>query len=71
MPLVNAIPGLQRAETGCFGMKAPYYRVATLYFADRDALRAALGSPEGTATSVDYEQIAPEGSQILTAELDE
>ncbi len=71
MPLVNAIPGLQRAETGCFGTKAPYYRVATLYFADRDALRAALGSSEGTATSADYEQIAPEGSQILTAELDE
>jgi uncharacterized protein (TIGR02118 family) len=71
MPLVHAMPGLQRAETAGFGTKAPYYRVAELYFADRDALRAACGSPEGAATSADYQQIAPEGSQILTAELDE
>jgi len=71
MPLVHAMPGLLRAETGSFGTKAPYYRAAELYFADRDALGAAFGSPEGTATSADYQQIAPEGSLILTQELDE
>ncbi len=71
MPLVHAIPGLQRAETGRFGTRAPYYRVAELYFADRDALNAALGSPQGGATNADYEQIAPEGSQILIEQLDD
>jgi uncharacterized protein (TIGR02118 family) len=71
MPLVHAIPGLQRAETGRFGTRAPYYRVAELYFADRDALNAALGSPQGGASNADYEQIAPEGSQILIEQLDD
>jgi uncharacterized protein (TIGR02118 family) len=71
MPLVHAMPGLQRAETGKFGTKAPYYRAAELYFADRDALRAAFGSTQGSATTADYEQIAPEGSQILIEQLDD
>jgi uncharacterized protein (TIGR02118 family) len=71
MPLVHAIPGLQRAETGRFGTRAPYYRVAELYFADRDALNAGLGSPQGSASNADYEQIAPEGSQILIEQLDD
>lgn len=71
MPLVHAMPGLQRAETGSFGTKAPFYRCAELYFADRDALNAAFGSPEGTATSDDYAQIAPEGSQLLVEVLDD
>ncbi|MGH3402230.1 MAG: EthD family reductase [Streptosporangiaceae bacterium] len=71
MPLVLAMPGLQRAETGKFGTRAPFYRAAELYFADRDALNAAIGSPEGGATTADYEQIAPEGSQILIEQLDD
>jgi uncharacterized protein (TIGR02118 family) len=71
MPLVHAMPGLQRAETGKFGTRAPYYRGTGLYFADRDAINAALGSPEGAATNADYRQIAPEGSQILIETLDE
>jgi uncharacterized protein (TIGR02118 family) len=71
MPLVHAMPGLQRAETGRFGTRAPYYRAAGLYFADRDALNAAFGSPQGSATTADYEQIAPEGSQILIEQLDD
>jgi uncharacterized protein (TIGR02118 family) len=69
-PLVDALPGLARFETGTFGTKAPYYRIAELYFADRDALNAAVGSPEGAATNEDFAQIAPEGSQILIEEID-
>lgn len=69
-PLVDALPGLERFETGTFGTKAPFYRAAELYFADRDALNVALGSPEGAATNADFAQIAPEGSQILIEELD-
>ena len=71
MPLAQAIPGLQRAETGTFGTRAPFCRAAELYFADRDALNAALASPEGSATNADYQQIAPPGSQILIQQLDD
>jgi uncharacterized protein (TIGR02118 family) len=71
MPLVHAMPGLQRAETGKFSTRAPYYRAAELYFADRDALNAAFGSSQGSATTADYEQLAPEGSQILIEQLDD
>jgi uncharacterized protein (TIGR02118 family) len=71
MPLVLAMPGLQRAETGKFGTKAPFYRAAEMYFADREALNGALGSPEGAATKADFDQIAPAGSQILIQQLDD
>jgi len=70
-PLVAALPGLLRAEYGKFGTKQHYYRSAELYFADRAALNAAVGSAEGSATTADYEQIAPPGSQILVQELDD
>lgn len=69
-PLVDALPGLVRFETGTFGTSTPYYRVADLYFADRDALNTAINSPEGHATSTDFAQIAPEGSQLLIEEVD-
>lgn len=69
-PLVDALPGLARFETGTFGTSAPYYRAAGLYFADRAALNAAIGSPEGAATNEDFAKIAPEGSQILIEEVD-
>jgi uncharacterized protein (TIGR02118 family) len=76
MPLVDAMPGLVRAETGRFaagraGAQQPYYRAAELWFADQDALNAAFASPAGQATAADYGQIAPEGSIMLVQELDD
>jgi uncharacterized protein (TIGR02118 family) len=76
MPLVQAIPGLQRAESGRIvtfldGGEATYYRVAELYFADQQALEAALGSDEGKATAADYQQIAPPGSRMFIQTLDD
>ena len=76
MPLVNAIPGLQRAETARFttaidGGEQTYHRSAELYFADRAAMDAGFGSPEGMATGVDYEKIAPPGSRMFVADVDE
>jgi uncharacterized protein (TIGR02118 family) len=70
MPLVNAIPGLQRAETGRFvsavdGGEQTYYRVAELYFADQAALQAAFATAEAQATSADYQEIAPPGSRMF------
>jgi uncharacterized protein (TIGR02118 family) len=76
MPLVQAIPGLQRAETGKFvavldGGEATFYRCAELYFADQAALGAAFGTPEGQATATDYAQIAPPGSRMFIEDIDE
>ena len=75
LPLVSKSPGLQRAETGRMvaaidGGEHTYYRAAELYFADQEALGAALGSDEGKATAADYQQIAPPGSRMFVKALD-
>ena len=76
MPLAEKLPGLERAETGTFTMaldggEQTYHRVAELYFADQDAMNAAFGSAEGSATAADYGQIAPPGSRMLIEVLDD
>jgi uncharacterized protein (TIGR02118 family) len=76
VPLVQAIPGLQRFESGQItsaidGGEQTYYRVAELYFADQDALSAAFGSDEGKATATDYQQIAPPGSRMFIETVDD
>jgi uncharacterized protein (TIGR02118 family) len=76
MPLVSEIPGLQRAEAGRLvtaldGGEHTYHRIAELYFADQDALGAAFGSPEGQATAADYQKIAPPGSRMYIAHVDD
>ena len=76
IPLVARIPGLQRAETARFVAAADagertYYRSAELYFADPGALEAAFGSEEGKATAADYQSIAPPGSRMFVAVLDD
>jgi uncharacterized protein (TIGR02118 family) len=75
MPLVSKLPGLQRAESGRLvtaldGGEHSFYRIAELYFADRAALDAALGSAEGGATYADYQQIAPPASRMFIQDLD-
>ena len=74
-PLVEKIPGLERFEGARFvaaadGGEQPYFRVAELWFADQDAMQAALGSDEGKATAADYRQIAPAGSRMFVAAVD-
>jgi uncharacterized protein (TIGR02118 family) len=76
MPLVHAIPGLQRAETSKFttaldGAEKTFYRAAELYFADQAALEAALGTAESQATSADFLKIAPPGSRLFIAAVDD
>jgi len=76
VPLVNAIPGLQRNETSRFGGaldggEQTYYRMAELYFADQAAMQAGFGSPEGGATAADYQEIAPPGSRMFVAVVDD
>jgi uncharacterized protein (TIGR02118 family) len=75
-PLVDKIPGLARWESAQVvaagdGGELTYHRVAELYFADQATLEAALGSDEGKATVADFGQIAPPGSRIFVAAVDE
>ena len=76
MPLCSGIPGLQRLETGRIGAaidggEQTYYRVTELYFADQDALQAAFASNEGQTTAADYQEIAPPGSRMFVASVDD
>jgi uncharacterized protein (TIGR02118 family) len=75
-PLVEAIPGLQRWESARFvaapdGGEQTFHRMAELYFSDPDAMGAALGSEAGKATAADYQQIAPPGSRMFVAAVDD
>jgi uncharacterized protein (TIGR02118 family) len=76
MPLVHLIPGLLRAETAKFVTavdrgERTFYRSAELYFADRGALDTSFSTPEAEATSADFIKIAPPGSRLFIAEVDE
>jgi uncharacterized protein (TIGR02118 family) len=76
MPLVDQIPGLQRAETGKVGAaigggEKTYYRITELYFADDAALQAGFGCAEGQATAADYQQIAPPGSRMFVVPVED
>jgi len=75
-PLVAKLPGLQRFETGTItlaldGGENTYHRIAELYFADQDAMNAAFGSPEGSATAADYGAIAPQGSRMFVEQVED
>jgi len=64
MPLIQQWPGLQRVEVGRVtgmpgGAEPPYYLIAEMYFADQDALRSAMRSPEGRAAGEDLQSFAP------------
>jgi len=75
-PLVQTIPGLLHFESARLvgaadGGEQTYSRIAELSFADQAALEAALGSEQGKATAADYQQIAPPGSRMFVAAVDE
>jgi uncharacterized protein (TIGR02118 family) len=75
VPLVNAIPGMQRAETGRLvsafdGGEQTFYRIAELYYADTATLEASFGSEQGQAAAADYAKIAPPGSRMYIQVLD-
>ena len=76
VPLVHKVPGLLKLEAGRFvaaadGGDLDYYRIAELSFADQDSLQAGLGWPEGQATAADYGKIAPPGSRLFVAAVDD
>jgi len=57
VPLVKAVPGLERFTLSLPGGGAPYL-VAELWFADTDAMVAARGSAEMAAAAADAETYA-------------
>ncbi len=75
-PLVDQIPGLDRWEGARFtaapdGGDLTWFRSAELYFADAETLQSALASPQGVQTAADYAQIAPPGSRMFVAAVDD
>jgi uncharacterized protein (TIGR02118 family) len=74
VPLAKDLPGLERVEVakvtgGPGGSSSPYHLVAELYFADEEALNAALGSDAGRATGKDFGAIAPPGSFMTVGQI--
>jgi len=70
MPLVGKIKGVAKAEITKFlpnedGSKPEYYRLAELYFETPEGMKAALGSPEGKATTDDLANFATGGVKVL------
>jgi len=67
-PLVQKLPGLVKMEVNRFsGKSAPYYLMVTLYFNNRDEMKAALmKSPEGQAVTADTQGNVP-ADQIVVA----
>lgn len=52
MPLIDKVPGLQKTVLTRFTrslMGEDFYLMAEMYFADREALKTAMKSPEMTA----------------------
>ncbi len=75
LPLARKMPGLRRCElgwvTGSPGGQPRYHLVAELYFDDRDALKAALKSPEGQAAGQDVMSFAGKIVHMMIAEVAE
>jgi uncharacterized protein (TIGR02118 family) len=69
LPLVRRLPGLRQLEVGRTVGGDPqereYHLVARLTFDDRQALRAALRSPEGQAAMNDLAQFAVDGYKTI------
>jgi uncharacterized protein (TIGR02118 family) len=75
VPLAHQLPGLQRVETALLrGIAedgaAPYYRIAELWFADKEQFQAAVASPQGQALAADVAHFATGGVTVLVAQVD-
>ena len=73
-PIVARYPGLDRVEIsrvvgGPGGTPSPYHLIAEMYFADHDALNAALGSEAGRESGRDFRSFAPSGSLMTVSEI--
>jgi uncharacterized protein (TIGR02118 family) len=73
-PLAKKMPGLRKMEISrCYGSpggEPKFYMVAEMYFDNKDALMAALGSPEGKAAGKDVMSFAGDVIHMMFAEID-
>jgi uncharacterized protein (TIGR02118 family) len=75
MPLVQKLPSLERGETALVvgtpdDSPPPYYRIAELWFATPEVMRASLSSPEGQAIIADMQNFATGGATVLVSQVD-
>jgi uncharacterized protein (TIGR02118 family) len=73
LPLAMKIPGLMGFTSGQTvaltpGERAPYHRVASLYFENQQAAHRALGTPEGQLATSDVANFASGGVTIFADE---
>ena len=70
-PLVAKVPGLQRASVTRFTRSLSgeaFYMMAELYFADKDALKTAMKSPEMAAAGKNLNSFADGLASMLYGE---
>ncbi len=70
VPLAKKIPGLKKYDVSDGTTLSPegpsnFHLVATLDFDSLDAIKAALGSPEGRATAADLSNFADGGVELI------
>ena len=72
-PLARKMPGVRKLEvshmTGSPGGEPKFYMIAELYFDDKAALMAALGSPEGKAAAKDVMGFAGDLIHMMFADV--
>ncbi len=73
-PLAKKLPGLRKLEVArCFGSpggEPKFYMVSELFFDNKEALMAALASPEGKAAGKDVMGFAADLIHMMFAEID-
>jgi uncharacterized protein (TIGR02118 family) len=74
IPIVERYPGVDRIEVakvsgGPMGSPSPYHLITEVYFADEQALNAALASEAGRESGKDFMAIAPQGSFMTVSEI--
>jgi len=73
VPLIKRYPGLRKLEitrlTAALLGEAKYYLMAEMYFDSRDAMDAALASPEGKTVAKDLMRFAAEIVTVFHGEV--
>jgi uncharacterized protein (TIGR02118 family) len=74
LPLAAKIPNVQRFESGRASAvddsKAPYHRIAELWFESAERMSEALSSREGEAATVDLSNFATGGVMFFVSEVE-
>lgn len=72
-PLAKKMPGLRKLEvcrfTGSPGGEAKFHLMAEMYFDSKEAMTAALGSPEGKAAGKDVMSFAGDLIHMMFADI--